>query len=121
MDPFEGTSNSFEVTHPVDTIQLQGEIKAQVGQEAQVALSVDHFGHVPSPEQSAVVFVSPKGLDESAIREVIESHVPTVSPEPDSEMAAIDQKLRDGKTLTTAEISTVLRSMMNIAGSTGRD
>lgn len=123
LDPFEGKGESIEVTRPINVSQLKNEITARVGQEVQIVLSVTDIDHVASPEHPAMLFLLPGNLNKQDVDEVIGAHVPIVVPaavpvptELPAETAAVMRKLNDGKTLTTAEITTLLKSIVGTSG-----
>lgn len=126
QDPFEGDSKSFEVTSEVDTAQLQKEISQRVGKQVQVALVIE-FGKIASEANPGTLFVHPESVDGRSVRGVIESHTPrrsapvavpeapSISDSADPEVQQAAAKLAEGKTLTTAEISAVLKAILGVA------
>ena len=119
-----GDSESYEVTAPINLAQLVEEIKDRVGKGVKVNafLKCEDIDQIASKERPALLFVSPASLDGRTVRAVINTHVPTAHvPVVPVAPALIDatpvasaamDKLRAGKTLTTAEISAVLGALI---------
>jgi hypothetical protein len=126
-DPFNGDCDSFEVTSPIEIVQLQNEIITRTGVEAvMICLTYDGPDAVISTEHPGTLFVAPKSLDGRTVRGAIETHVPApavpqVLPVPATpevvitpDLAPIIEKLSAGKTLTTAEISLLLTALVGV-------
>jgi hypothetical protein len=128
QDPFadeDGTSTSkqFEIAEgPIFLGQLQDEIEEALGFPVQTSLSIPDPDAQPSEDQPYVLFVAAEEeFDGRTVRGVISTHsadfpetpVPApVEPTADSEAAqAALKRLHSGETLTTKEISVLLRGV----------
>lgn len=131
-DPFDGNSVRISVTRPIEPGQLQDEIERRVKHSVQVALSTDEMDHVPSEGAPAVLFVSPRNINERVVRDVVAQHAvrphpkrdaPGARPAPEVSSVNIEisddlkplvEKLENGETLKTSEASDLLRAILGI-------
>lgn len=132
-DPFDGNSIHFPVTRRIDVTRLQEEISTRIKSQVMVSLSLDAIDHIASEEHPAVLFISPKNVNERVVREVVKVHVAGPPPQTGSEAGApqvpsntinpallpdevqpLVEKLREGKDLKTSEASDLLRAVFGI-------
>lgn len=131
MDPFtdedgNDLSERFETTSPLALGQLVEEIKIATGvEDLKVASVVEDLDEPVSKSNPATVFVlSDEIKDRSQVQEVLDAHEPSLTfedtrPELPAAKTPIEgdartalEKLKDGHTLTTKELSTLIRAVL---------
>ena len=125
QDPFEGDCVSVETTKQINLAQFQEEISEQAGREVSIALGGLGLGEIASKGKPGVVYASPKSIGERALREAYERHhaddslleqpkqqTSTVTLDLSDEAEKALEKAHDGKTLTTAELTSLVTALV---------
>lgn len=132
VDPFEGDSVSVEVTKQINVQQFQDELSRQIGRQVHVSLVVgEDMDRIASKEHPAILIASPRTIGERALTEAVARHVandallPGAVPQTASQPVAVHNlsddakaaaaKIADGKTLTTAELTTLMASLLGVS------
>lgn len=106
--PFDEETLDILVTKPVNVAQLASEISEALGVSHRISQQ-----ETRNPGES-VLFITPV-VDEVSVRELVESHEVDPRwglPPLDEMLEPALEKLRGGSTLTTKEISAVLRALV---------
>jgi hypothetical protein len=108
VNPFDEDALGFQVSKEINVAQLRAEIMEDLGLE-RVMISAQS---TREPGISAI-FITP-AQNEEAYERLIEAHVanPRWGTELEAEFYPALEKVRAGKTLTTKEISVVLRVLL---------
>jgi len=108
-NPFDEEAVAYQVAKPVNVAQLADEIKK--------ALSVPRVvisSQATMDDNVRVLFIAPV-LNEDSVAEIVEAHVSNPSWGQAASIEGLEEalvKLRSGATLTTKEISLVLRGLL---------
>jgi len=108
-NPFDEDALGFQVAKEINIAQLQVEIQEALGLERVMISS-----QATRDADTRVLFITP-AQDEEAYERLIEAHTPDPNwgtAELGAEFYPALEKLRSGATLTTKEISAVLRVIM---------
>lgn len=127
-DPFAGDCTEYVVTKPVDIGQLASEIQKSLKLKDLPQLVVRlKDEQQPSKSTPAVLWVSPKRISQDAVQRVLDRHIAInpagppaqdeTQPSPlaasfDSGQQELVAQLQQGKTLTTAQLSDLLKAML---------
>lgn len=129
--PFEGNAVRVVVTKPIDVGRIQEELTRRTRAEVQVALQTDDIDHIASENRPATLSVSPGNLSPRVVQEVVDAHVANFeqpsqngapqAPTPSLDAASVPEeyqplvkKLADGKNLSAAESSDLLRYVFGL-------
>lgn len=132
VDPFDGDSVSVEVTKQINVQQFQDELSHQIGRQVHVSLVLgEDRDRIASKEHPAVLVASPRTIGERALTEAVARHVandallPGAVPQTVSQPVAVHNlsddakaaaaKIADGKNLTTAELTTLMASLLGVS------
>lgn len=117
QDPFGGDSETFTVDKDVDASQFEDQVAEALGVDADTLMT---SASTDAEGKTTVFIYSKDGLDRSKVQKVLKEHEPVVPVAPltistapaDDEVQALVKSLKDGETLTTKELSTVLKSLL---------
>lgn len=115
-DPFagDGGSHRIPVAKEIKTSQLVDELALALGQSvAMVAWApLDHDQPV-GPGNESILCISPGTTDVVIVEQVVAAHEPNHELDPAQiEQERVIQKIRDGATLSTEEITIALRALV---------
>ena len=117
-NPFEHDESlnhvEMETTSEINIPQLGEEITAalSLSEPLHMATQVEHFDQDVSKDNPLYVFFSSKeDLDEKVMNDLLKAHTPA-APEVDEDLEAALAACRAGETLTTKQISLILKSQI---------